>query len=89
MVGTDLRLVALVLVVDLPAVLLPDPDGGRWASAAVWALALLVALSSTSRSLRAWSAPSGGSKPGVRLPSEPADPEAGPPVLREAMGGVR
>jgi hypothetical protein len=58
-IGTDLRLVALVLVVVVPALLLPPKDAEGWATSAVWALAGLVAISSTMRSLQAWTGPNG------------------------------
>jgi phosphatidylglycerophosphate synthase len=53
-IGTDLRLVALALVAVVPTWFLTDGDARSWATSAVWALAGLVAISSTIRSLQAW-----------------------------------
>ena len=59
-VGTDLRLLALALVVAVPAAVLDEPDAGSWARSTVLALAVLVAFSSTARSLQGWTRPPGG-----------------------------
>jgi phosphatidylglycerophosphate synthase len=88
--GTDLRLIVLVLVGVVPAVLLPDPDGGEWATVAVWALAALVAVSSTARSLRFWTDPGGRSRHAGGTPARSGDPKIDQQsVLREALGSVR
>ncbi len=58
-IGTDLRLVALVAVAVVPSFLLAVGEAESWATAAVWALSGLVAASSTVRSLQAWTTPNG------------------------------
>lgn len=64
-IGTDLRLVALGLIVVVPALVLTGEDADSWATSSVWALAVLVAASSTVRSLQAWITPNGSNGPGV------------------------
>ena len=63
-VGTDLRLVALGLIIVVPSLVLQGRDADSWATSAVWALAVLVAVSSTVRSLQTWITPNGSSPNG-------------------------
>ncbi len=86
-IGTDLRLAALLVAVVLPAALLSGSAGDRWATVATWGLAVVVALSSTVRSLRAWTGP--GRRPGPTGETPVIAEGTSPTVLREAIGGVR
>jgi phosphatidylglycerophosphate synthase len=102
-IGTDLRLVALGLVVVVPALVLAGSDGDSWATSAVWALAVLVAVSSTVRSLQAWVTPNGpgsAASPGAPAGSngqneqsidrmQSVNAETGMTVPRQAIGDVR
>jgi len=101
-IGTDLRLLALGLVIVVPALVLDGKDADSWATAAVWALAVLVALSSTVRSLRAWITPSDpdSASPGAQGAAsgqneqsidrmQSVNAETGMTVPRQAIGGVR
>jgi hypothetical protein len=101
-IGTDLRLVAVGLVIVVPALVLDGSDGESWATSAVWALAVLVALSSTVRSLRSWITPAGpdsaspGAQGGASGQNEQSidgmqsvNAETGMTVPRQAIGGVR
>jgi phosphatidylglycerophosphate synthase len=56
-IGTDLRLIALALIIVVPSLLLTGDDARSWATSGVWALAVLVGISSTARSLQAWLSP--------------------------------
>jgi hypothetical protein len=60
-IGMDLRLVALALFGVVPTFFLTESDASSWSTSAVWALAGFVVASSTSRSLRAWTAAADGS----------------------------
>jgi Family of unknown function (DUF5941)/CDP-alcohol phosphatidyltransferase len=78
-VGTDLRLAALALVVVVPASVLTGPDATSWARSTVLALAALVLVSSTTRSLLGWTRGAGEghsrqatSSPGEEIPGETA-----------------
>jgi hypothetical protein len=69
--GTDLRLIGLIVVILVPE---------QWASGAVWILAALVAVSSTTRSLRAWLGRGSGPDPAS---------SAHPTLQPETIGGQR
>ena len=69
-VGTDLRLVALALITVIPSLLLSEADAQSWATSAVWALAVLVAISATVRSLQTWTGATG-----PKTPNRSADPD--------------
>jgi phosphatidylglycerophosphate synthase len=104
-IGTDLRLVALGLVVVAPALVLTGDDAESWATSAVWALAVLVAISSTVRSLQAWITPDGPNGGAAASPDasigenghnedskdrmQTVNAETGMTVPRRAIGGVR
>ncbi len=102
-IGTDLRLVALALVIVVPTLVLANSDGQSWATSAVWALAGLVAVSSTIRSLQAWIGPNdpgGSASPDARAGSngqneqstdrmQSVNAETGKTVPRQAIGDVR
>jgi phosphatidylglycerophosphate synthase len=75
-IGTDLRVVALVLIVVGPSLVLAAAD--TWATSATWALAALVVLSSTARSLKAWTAPADASQ---------TDPGAGAGAASAGVAG--
>jgi phosphatidylglycerophosphate synthase len=87
-IGTDLRLLLLGLLVVLPAAL---NAGSSAATVAVWVLAGVVALSSTERSLRAWTAGSDDSAPNEpeHVGMESVTVDTPPAMLRQAIGGVR
>jgi hypothetical protein len=102
-IGTDLRLMALALIVVVPASVLTGTDAEGWATSSVWALALLVAVSSTARSLQAWitpNGPGGAASHGASADSnghneattdrmKSVNAGTGTTVPRQAIGGVR
>jgi len=85
--GTDLRLLLLVVVAVLPAVMLRGSDGDGWATGTMWALAVLVGISSTWRSLRVWTDPQDRSRHAGGTQTMNGDNPSS--FLREAIGGVR
>jgi phosphatidylglycerophosphate synthase len=86
-IGTDLRLLVLLVAVVLPALVLPAADGDHWATVAAWVLAALITGSSTLRSLRSWTDPDHGSKQAEQTGDIAGGSQ--PTVLRQAIGGVR